>query len=220
MKLSLKPAIAALVLAAPMVAFGAEFEIDSAHSAANFSVKHMMVSNVRGSFGKVTGKINIDEKDITRSTVEAVIDATTINTNEPKRDEHLRSPDFFDVAKYPTITFKSNKVEKAGENLTVTGDLTMHGVTRPVTLTAEGFTTEAKDPWGNIKRGGSATTKLNRKDFGLTWNKALETGGVVVGDDVSITLDLELNKKKEAAPAAAAPAAKPATPAAPAKGTK
>jgi polyisoprenoid-binding protein YceI len=217
MKLSLKPVVAALVLAAPMVAFGAEFEIDSAHSSANFAVKHMMVSTVRGSFGKTTGKVNIDDKDITKSTVEAVIDATTINTNEPKRDEHLRAPDFFDVAKYPTITFKSTKVEKAGENLKVTGDLTMHGVTKPVTLTAEGFTTEAKDPWGNIKRGGVATTKINRKDFGLTYNAVLETGGVAVGEEVSITLDLELNKKKEAAPAAAAPAAKPATPAAPAK---
>jgi polyisoprenoid-binding protein YceI len=216
MKLSLKPAVAALVLAAPMVAFGAEFEIDSAHSSANFAVKHMMVSTVRGSFGKTTGKVNIDEKDITKSTVEAVIDATTINTNEPKRDEHLRNPEFFDVAKYPTITFKSTKVEQAGENLNVTGDLTMHGVTRPVTLNVEGFTTEAKDPWGNIKRGGVATTKLNRKDFGLTYNAVLETGGVAVGEEVSITLDLELNKKKEAAPAA-----KPATPAKPAaKGTK
>ncbi|QRK13179.1 polyisoprenoid-binding protein [Archangium violaceum] len=203
MKLSLKPAIAALVLAAPSFAFAAEFEIDAAHSAAQFSVKHMMVSNVRGAFSKVTGKANIDEKDITRSTVEATIDATTINTNEPKRDEHLRSADFFDTAKYPTITFKSTKVEKAGANLKVTGNLTMHGVTKPVVLDVEGFTTEAKDPWGNIKRGGTATTKINRKDFGLGWNSVLETGGVAVGEEVAITLDLELNKK-QAAPAKAA----------------
>ncbi|WNG34223.1 polyisoprenoid-binding protein [Archangium minus] len=202
MKLSLKPAIAALVLAAPSFAFAAEFDIDSAHSAAQFSVKHMMVSNVRGAFSKVTGKANIDEKDITKSTVEATIDATTINTNEPKRDEHLRSADFFDTAKYPTITFKSTKVQKAGANLKVTGDLTMHGVTKPVVLNVEGFTTESKDPWGNIKRGGTATTKINRKDFGLGWNSVLETGGVAVGEEVSITLDLELNKK-QAAPAAA-----------------
>ncbi|HEX5750509.1 MAG TPA: YceI family protein [Archangium sp.] len=218
MKLSFKPAVAALVLAAPSLAFAAEYEIDSAHSAANFSVKHMMVSNVRGAFAKVTGTANIDEKDITKSTVQAVIDATTINTNEPKRDEHLKSPDFFDTAKYPTITFKSTKVEKAGDNLKVSGDLTMHGVTKPVVLDVEGFTTEAKDPWGNTKRGGVATTKINRKDFGLGWNKVLDTGGVAVGEDVSITLDLELNKKQApaAAPAApAAPAAKPA--AAPAK---
>ncbi|MFY0570830.1 YceI family protein [Archangium lansingense] len=208
MKLSFKPVVAALVLASPSMAFAAEFVIDSAHSAAQFSVKHMMVSNVRGAFSKVTGSANIDEKDIAKSTVEATIDATTINTNEPKRDEHLRSADFFDTAKFPTIIFKSSKVEKAGQNLKVTGDLTMHGVTKPVTLDVEGFTTEAKDPWGNIKRGGTATTKINRKDFGLGWNSVLETGGVAVGEEVTITLDLELNKKAPAAPAA--PAAKPA----------
>jgi polyisoprenoid-binding protein YceI len=208
MKLSLKPAVAALVLAAPSFAFAAEFEIDSAHSGAQFSVKHLMVSNVRGSFGKVTGKANIDEKDITKSTVEAIIDATSINTNEPKRDEHLRSPDFFDTAKYPTITFKSTKVEQAGSNLKVAGDLTMHGVTKPVVLDVEGFTSEAKDPWGNTKRGGVATTKINRKDFGLGWNKALEAGGVMVGEDVKVAVETEL-VKKEAAPAAkTAPAAK------------
>ena len=217
MKLSLKPAVAALVLAAPMVAFGAEYEIDPAHSSAQFAVKHMMVSTVRGAFEKVAGKVNIDETDITKSSVEATIDAASINTRVGQRDEHLRSPDFFDVAKYPTITFKSTKVEKAGQNLKVTGDLTIHGVTKPVTLDVDGFTTESKDPWGNIKRGGTATTKINRKDFGLAWNAALETGGVAVSEDVSIILDLEMNKKKEAAPAAAAPAAKPATPAAPAK---
>lgn len=218
MKLSLKPAVAALVLAAPSFAFAAEYVVDSAHSAAQFSVKHMMVSNVRGAFSKVTGTANIDENDITRSTVEASIDVSTVNTNEPKRDEHLRSPDFFDTAKYPTMSFKSTNVEKAGDNLKVTGNLTLHGVTRPVVLDVEGFTTEAKDPWGNTKRGGTATTKINRKDFGLGWNKALETGGVVVGDEVAITLDLELNKKQAPAPAAAAPAA-PAK-AVPAKGTK
>ncbi|PTL83773.1 YceI family protein [Vitiosangium sp. GDMCC 1.1324] len=217
MKLSMKPAIAALVLAAPSFAFASEFDIDSAHSGAQFSVKHLMVSNVRGAFSKVTGKANIDEKDITKSTVEASIDATTVNTNEPKRDEHLRGADFFDTAKYPTITFKSTKVEKAGENLKVTGDLTLHGVTKPVVLNVEGFTTESKDPWGNTKRGGTATTKINRKDFGLAWNAALETGGVAVGEEVSITLDLELNKK-QAAPAAAAPAK--AAPAKSAKDTK
>ena len=213
MKLSLKPAVAALVLASPSLAFAAEYVIDSAHSAAQFSVKHMMVSNVRGAFSKVTGTANIDEKDITKSTVEAVIDATTVNTNEPKRDEHLRSADFFDTAKYPTITFKSTKVEQAGQNLKVTGNLTLHGVTKPVVLDVEGFTTEAKDPWGNTKRGGSATTKINRKDFGLGWNSVLETGGVAVGEEVAITLDLELNKKQAPAAAPAAPTAKPAAPA-------
>jgi polyisoprenoid-binding protein YceI len=202
MKMFLKPAIAALVLAAPSLAFGTEYEIDSGHSSAAFAVKHMMVSTVRGAFPKVTGSANIDEKDLTKSTIEATIDATSINTNEPKRDEHLRSPEFFDTAKYPTITFKSTKVAKAGKNLKVTGDLTLHGVTKPVVLDVEGFTTESKDPWGNFKRGGSATTKINRKDFGLSWNSAIETGGVAVGEEVTITIDLELNKK-QAAPAAA-----------------
>jgi polyisoprenoid-binding protein YceI len=203
MKLSLKPVVAALVLAAPSLAFAAEYVIDSAHSSAQFSVKHMMVSNVRGSFSNVTGTANLDEKDITKSTVEAVIDVTTLNTNEPKRDEHLRGTDFFDTAKYPTITFKSTKVQKAGKDkLKVSGDLTMHGVTKPVVLDVEGFTSEAKDPWGNTKRGGVATTKVNRKDFGLGWNKVLETGGVAVGEEVAITIDLELNKKQAPAPAA------------------
>jgi polyisoprenoid-binding protein YceI len=203
MKLSLKPAVAALMIAAPSLAFGAEYVVDSGHSSAQFSVKHMMVSNVRGAFSKVTGSVNLDEKDITKSTVEASIDATTINTNEPKRDEHLRGEDFFDTAKYPSITFKSTKVQKAGKDkLKVTGDLTMHGVTKPVVLDVEGFTSEAKDPWGNTKRGGVATTKVNRKDFGLAWNKALETGGFAVGEEVSITIDLELNKKQAPAPTA------------------
>ncbi|HYO59592.1 YceI family protein [Archangium sp.] len=210
MKLSLKPVVATLVLAAPSFAFAAEYVVDSGHSNAQFSVKHMMVSNVRGSFSKVTGKAVIDEKDITKSTVEATIDTATVNTNEPKRDEHLRSADFFDTAKYPNITFKSTKVEKAGANLKVSGDLTMHGVTKPVVLDVEGFNTESKDPWGNIKRGGVATTKINRKDFGLGWNSVLETGGVAVGEEVAITIDLELNKAQAPAPAAAAPATKPA----------
>ncbi|ATB42720.1 protein yceI precursor [Cystobacter fuscus] len=211
MKMFMKSAVAALVLAAPSLASATEYVIDSGHSSAAFSVKHMMVSNVRGAFSKVTGSANIDEKDLTKSTIEATIDATTVNTNEPKRDEHLRSPEFFDTAKYPTITFKSTKIAKAGKNLKVTGDLTLHGVTKPVVLDVEGFTTESKDPWGNLKRGGSATTKINRKDFGLTWNSAIETGGVAVGEEVSITIDLEINKKQEAA---AAPAAAPAAPAA------
>lgn len=199
----LKSAVLAAILAVPSLAFAATYEIDSAHSGAHFTVRHLMVSNVRGEFGKVTGTVNIDEKDITKSTVEATIDASTINTREPKRDEHLRSADFFDVAKFPTITFKSKKVAKAGEGkLKVTGDLTMHGVTKEVVLDVEGPAKDAKDPWGNVKSGASATTRLNRKDFGLGWNQALETGGVMVGEEVAVTIDLELTKKQ-------APAAKP-----------
>jgi polyisoprenoid-binding protein YceI len=200
MKLSLKPAVAALVLAAPSFAFAAEYEIDSNHSSAQFAVKHMMVSNVRGYFSKVTGKANIDEKDITKSTVDASIDASTVDTKMADRDEHLRGSEFFDVAKFPSITFKSTKVEQAGSNLKVSGNLTIHGVTKPVVLDVEGFTTEMKALDGNIKRGGTATTKINRKDFGLGWNKVLEAGGMAVSEEVSISIDIQLNKKV-AAPA-------------------
>ncbi|NBD11431.1 MULTISPECIES: YceI family protein [Corallococcus] len=203
MKMSLKSAVTLLAVAAPSFAFASAWEIDSSHSSAQFGVKHMMVSTVRGTFSNVKGTVNLDDKDITKSTIEATLDATTVNTNEPKRDEHLRSPDFFDVAKYPTITFKSTKVAKAGKDkLNVTGDLTMHGVTKPVVLAVEGPTPETKDAWGNVRRGATATTKIKRSDFGLTWNKALEAGGVAVGDEISITLDLETTKKAEEAPAA------------------
>ena len=189
-------------LALPSLAVASDWDIDPSHSQANFTVRHLMVSNVRGDFGKVTGTIKLDDKDVTRSSVDATIDVASISTRDSKRDEHLKSPDFFDVAKYPTITFKSKKVTKAGSGkLKVTGDLTMHGVTKEVTLDVEGPAKEAKDPWGNTRSGFAATTKLNRKDFGLGWNKVLETGGVAVGEEVTILLDLELTKK---APAAAA----------------
>ncbi len=188
------------------------WDIDPGHSGAHFSVRHMMVSNVRGDFGKVTGTVVYDAKDPKKSTVEATIDVNSINTREEKRDAHLKSPDFFDVAKFPAITFKSKKVEPAGKGkLAVTGDLTIHGVTKEVKLDVTGPAAEAKDPWGNTKSGAEATTKINRKDFGLAWNKALETGGIAVGEEVSITLDIELTKK---APAPAAPPAAPAAPAA------
>jgi len=184
------------------------WEIDSAHSSAEFSVKHMMVSTAKGRFDKITGTLNLDDKNPTKSTVDIAIDPTTIDTHEPKRDGHLKSPDFFDVAKFPTITFKSTKIEKAGKaKFKVTGDLTMHGVTKPVTLSIEGPTPGMKNPFGSISSGVSATGKINRKDWGLTWNKPLEAaGGVLVGDDVTINVDLELLNKPEA-PAAAAPAA-------------
>ncbi|WIG96404.1 YceI family protein [Myxococcus sp. SDU36] len=198
MKLSLLSLTAAAVLSLPALAATTEYEIDSTNSVALFSVKHMMVSNVRGTFTKVTGTAHIDEQNLTKSKVEATIDATTVNTNDAKRDEHLRAPDFFDTAKYPTITFKSTKVEKARAGLKVTGNLTLHGVTKPVVLDVEGFNTVSKDPYGNTKRGGSATTKINRKDFGLSWNDVLETGGVAVGEEVTITLDIQLNQKKPA----------------------
>jgi polyisoprenoid-binding protein YceI len=200
------------LLAVPLVARASTWEVDSAHSSAQFSVRHLMVSNVRGEFGKVAGTVNLNDTDPTKSTVEVEIDATSVNTREPKRDEHLRSPDFFDVAKFPKITFKSTQISKVTEGkYSLVGNLTIHGVTKPVTLTTE-LSPEIKDPWGNVKRGGTATTTINRKDFGLTWNKALEAGGVVVGDAVNIVVDVELARKgdKPEGPAGAKPAPKPA----------
>ena len=184
-----------VVLTLPALASAAAWKIDPDHSNVGFKVRHLMVSNVRGNFDKHTGTVNLDDKDITKSKVEVTIDTASINTNVQKRDEHLRSADFFDVAKYPTMTFVSKKVAKAGQDrLRVTGDLTLHGVTREVVLDVEGPSQESKDPWGNIRRGATATTKINRKDYGLVWNKSLETGGVVVGDDVTITLEVEMIK--------------------------
>jgi len=190
------------------------WEIDSAHSSTEFSVKHMMVSTAKGRFDKINGTLNLDDKNPTKSNIELTIDASTIDTHEPKRDGHLKSPDFFDVAKFPTITFKSTKIEKAGKaKFKVTGDLTMHGVTKSVTLAVDGPTAPMKSPFGTTSSGASATTKINRKDWGLTWNKPLEAaGGVLVGDEVTINVDLELLSKAEAPAAAAAPGASPAAP--------
>lgn len=173
------------------------WEIDPAHSSAQFTVRHLMISNVRGEFSKLSGTVQLDETDLAKSGVQAVIDATTINTREPQRDAHLKSPDFFNVAQFPTLSFQSRKVipGEAGK-FKLVGDLTMHGVTREVTLDVNGPTPAIKDPWGNQRRGISASTVLNRKDFGLTWNKALETGGVVVGEEVTINIDLEFVRKK------------------------
>jgi len=195
-------AVAVPSFAVPALAHASAWEIDSTHSSAQFSVRHLMVSNVRGEFGKVSGTLQLDENDVAKSSVEATVDAASIDTRDAKRDEHLRSAEFFDVAKFPTLVFKSTRVEKAGAGrLKVTGRLTLHGATREVVLDVEGPTAEVKDPWGNVKRGVSATTKINRRDFGLAWNAALETGGVVVGEEVSIVIDLELAKR--AAPASA-----------------
>ena len=174
----------------------ANYEIDSAHSRAHFKVRHLMVSNVRGEFSKVSGTVVYDPKNLNNSKIEAIIDAGTISTSEPQRDEHLKSADFLDVAKFPTITFVSKSATRVdADTLKVIGDLTIHGVTREAVLEVEVTSEEAKDPWGNVKAGASATTKINRKDFGLTWNQALETGGVLVGEDISITLDIELTRK-------------------------
>lgn len=191
---------AASFLFAPSLALASTWEIDGAHSTAQFTVRHMMVTNVRGVFGKMAGTINLDDKDPTKSTVEATIDASTIDTGNEKRDGHLKSADFFDVANHPQLTFKSTKVAKAGKNkLKVTGDLTMRGVTKPVVLDVEWPENEIKVPaamGGGVKRGATATTKVNRQDFGITWNNPMEGGGVVVGDEVAISIELELDKKE------------------------
>ena len=184
-----------IALSLPALAFATTWNIDPDHSNIGFKVRHLMVSNVKGSFEKHNGVVDINDKDITKSKVDVTIDTASINTNVKKRDDHLRSPDFFDVAKYPVMTFVSKKVAKAGnDKLKVTGDLTLHGVTKEVVLDVEGPSKESKDPWGAIRRGATANTTINRKDFGLVWNKMLETGGVAVGEDVTITLEIEMIK--------------------------
>lgn len=186
----------ALLLAGPAFAGTATWQIDSDHTSAQFAIKHLMVSTVRGTIGPVTGTVTIDDSDLTKSSVNASIDARGIDTRNQKRDDHLRSPEFFDVASFPAITFTSRTIEKAGDGAyAVSGDLTLHGVTKPVTLKVEGSPKPMQDPFGNTKLGGTATTRINRKDFGLNWSKALDGGGVVVGDDVDITIDIELIRK-------------------------
>ena len=171
------------------------WNIDPAHATAEFKVKHMMIANVKGHFSKVTGVLYHDETDPAKSRVEAVIEAASIETREPQRDAHLKSADFLHVEQFPTLSFKSTGIKVAGEGeLKVEGDLTIRGVTRKVTFAVEGPTPPAKDPWGNTRIAVSATTKINRKDFGLTWNAALETGGILVGDEVTITLDVQFVK--------------------------
>ncbi len=169
----------------------ATYKIDGSHSSANFSIKHMMIAKVHGGFEKLSGTLQLDSSDITKSSIQASIEAASINTREAQRDAHLKSADFFDVEKYPTLDFKSTKVEKDGEELKVTGQLTIHGVSKEVVFQVDGPTAEVKDPYGNIKIGISATAKIKRKDFGLGWNAALEAGGVLVGDEVALSLDIQ-----------------------------
>ena len=189
-------AIATAALALPAAATAATWDLDPAHTSVQFSVRHLMVSNVRGEFGKVSGTVQADDADPSRSKIEAEIDAASVDTRIEKRDNHLRSADFLDVAKYPKITFVSTKIEPAGAgHFKVTGDLTLHGITRPVVLDVQGPTAEIKDPRGNTRAGAEATTRINRKDFGLVWNQALDAGGVAVGDEVAITIDVEATKR-------------------------
>jgi polyisoprenoid-binding protein YceI len=171
------------------------WKLDPAHSAAEFKVRHMMISNVKGSFTGLAGVLTEHQTDSTLSSVDAFVDVATVNTGDAQRDGHLKSADFFDVEKYPKMIFKSTVVKNTGkQEYSVTGDLTLHGVTKPVTFAVEGPSEPGKDPWGNTRIGLSATAKINRKDFGLGWNAPLETGGLLVGEDVAITLEVQFIK--------------------------
>ncbi len=191
-----KTAIAmAIVVALPVLAHADTWQIDSSHTNVEFTVRNMMISNVKGQFQKTTGTITANGNDAASAKIDVSIDASSVDTRVERRDAHLKSPDFLDVAKYPTITFKSTKVEAEGPNKwKVTGDLTLHGVTKQVALEVEGSGAPVQ-VMGNTRVGASATTKIKRGDFGLTWNKALEAGGVLVGEEVAISIDIEAVKK-------------------------
>jgi len=186
-------------LALPAGAATSTWQIDPQHSSAQFAVRHLGLSTVRGAFSKLSGTMVRDDQDITNSSVEVTIDVNTVDTREPDRDKDLRSERFFDVAHFPTMTFKSKKVEQvAPGKLRVTGELTIRGTTKEVTLDVDGPTTPVKDPWGNQRLAATATTKINRQDYGVKWNAKLDNGGVVVGDEVNITLDVEMIQKPAA----------------------
>jgi polyisoprenoid-binding protein YceI len=201
-KTLLAAASIAMISAPVFAADSDEWTIDSAHSAANFSIKHMMISNVTGTFGKVTGTVNYDGTHLDKAKIDSTINVASISTREEKRDQHLKSPDFFDVEKYPTMTFKSTSIEPGKDGFKIHGDLTIHGVTKPVVLNAEPLSPAVKSH-GSLHMGTSATTKINRKDYGLSFNKTIDNGGAMVGDDVNITIDIELKQaeaKTEAPP--------------------
>jgi polyisoprenoid-binding protein YceI len=176
----------------------AAFDLDTAHTRVGFSVRHMMVSTTRGDFKKYSGTVFIDEKDLAKSVVDISVDTDSIDTGDKKRDTHLRSPDFFDSKKWPSMTFKSTAVDrKPGGGYAVTGNLTIRDKTKPVTLDVEPLSPETKSPWGTVNRGTHATAKINRTDFDLKWNKALESGGMLVSEEVTIDLEIELIKKAD-----------------------
>ena len=173
------------------------WDIDTAHTSTLFRVRHLMVSHVRGQLGAVTGNLHLDDQDVSRSTADVRIDARQLDTRDAKRDEHLRSADFLDVARYPEVGFRSTSVRAARDGgLQVTGELTIRDVTRPITLEVDPLSAPVADPWGNVKRGATARASLNRKDFGLVWNVGLETGGVLVGDKVDIEIEVELVRSR------------------------
>lgn len=185
-----------LILFIPQLSLAANWKIDPVHTAVEFKVKHLMISWVKGTFSDVQGTVVFDESAPGDSSVRVEIATTSVDTGNKKRDDHLRSPDFFDVATFPVMSFISKDVVAAnGVPAQINGELTLHGETRDVTLEIEDFSQAITDPWGNTRRGASASVTINRKDFGLTWNKALEAGGVVVGDEVRISLEVELIKE-------------------------
>ncbi len=190
--------VSAIALLASLSALAqtSTWNIDPAHSTAQFTVRHLAISNVTGNFTKLTGSVVVNEKDLTQSQVSASIHVNSVDTRVEARNKDLKSPNFFDVEKYPTIEFKSKRIVNDGGKLQVIGDLTIHGTTREVTLDVDGPTPELTDPWGNSRRGISATTTINRKDFNLIYNNVLKTGEAVVGDNVKIQIDAEMVKKK------------------------
>ena len=193
-----KTAIFTAILALTSIAASAQiskWQIDPAHSEADFTVKHMGISNVHGRFGNLNGALDLDEKDITKSSVDATVDITTVDTGVAQRDQHLKSPDFFDATKFPQMTFVGKGLSSSNGQLQLVGALPMHGVTKPVTLALDGPSKEQADPYGKIRRAFSATTVIHRQDYGLVWNGNLKSGDAVLGDDVKVELDIELIKQ-------------------------
>jgi polyisoprenoid-binding protein YceI len=198
----MRPSIRSLALVlgvvVPTLGHAATWEVDPVHSTVGFAIRHMMISTVRGHFRTFTATATGDPAAPTAATIEATIDATTIDTANEKRDTHLKAADFLDVEKFPTIAFKSKKIESAGPGkVKVTGDLTLHGVTKQVVVDVEGPTPTIKDPMGNTKAGAHATARINRKDFGIVWNKAMDGGGIVLGEEIDISIDIEAVKKSD-----------------------
>ena len=187
-------AVLALIFVLTFSAQAAEWSFDTAHSNIGFKIKHLMITNVRGSFDTFSGKVEYDENEAAKAIIAFEIEAASVNTGNEKRDGHLKSADFFDVENYPKLTFKSSKVEKTGDGLKITGDLTIHGVTKAVVLDVEELVGPVKGPMGNTRIGATATTTIDRRDFGLTWSKTIETGGLVVDNEVKIVLEVELIK--------------------------
>jgi polyisoprenoid-binding protein YceI len=196
LKRSIIVLLVCLAVGMPLIAGAATYQLDTDHSSIQFKIRHLTVSNVTGAFNKMKGSASVEGEDLATLKVEVTIDAASVDTGHQKRDEHIRTADFLDVAKYPTITFVSKKVVKADPGkLRITGDLTLHGITREITVDLEGPTPEIKDPWGNFRRGATGTARIDRRDFGITWNKALDTGGLVVGNEVGIQVDVEWVRK-------------------------